>query len=170
MAWHSLMPNIDNDEDVFDSHSLQEGEKFLTASFFITVIVALGDIGRLFAITKLVLFVVIFGIIWTIGSWGNSISYNAAFCLGDASFASHIIEHQVHMGLITDCCWKGLKLGTSRCLLFSKTYRIEYTLHLFHHWHHFNWYLIRNSCCFRCSFVFSRTFDRLACILVIKWY
>ena len=63
MAWHSLMPNIDNDEDVFDSHSLQEGEKFLTASFFITVIVALGDIGRLFAITKLVLFVVIFGII-----------------------------------------------------------------------------------------------------------
>jgi hypothetical protein len=34
-AWHALVPDINNDEDVLDAHFLEQAKELLTTSFFV---------------------------------------------------------------------------------------------------------------------------------------
>jgi hypothetical protein len=36
------VPNVNNDQDVFNAHFLEEGEKFLTAAFLLSIIETLS--------------------------------------------------------------------------------------------------------------------------------
>ena len=54
MAWHALMPDVNDNKNVFYTHALQKREELLSTAFFITIIVSLCHIGRLFTISYLI--------------------------------------------------------------------------------------------------------------------
>ena len=86
MARHALMPNVDDNQDVLYTHALQKGKQFLSTAFFVTIIVAFGHIGGLIAITHIVLLICV-----ALRARRDSVGDNAAFSLGDTSFACDIV-------------------------------------------------------------------------------
>ena len=44
VARHALMPYVDDNQDVLDSHPLQKRQQFLAAAFLVAVIVSFCDI------------------------------------------------------------------------------------------------------------------------------
>ena len=129
---HALVPNINNDQDVFDPHSLQKRQKLLATAFLIAVIVTFSHICWFFSISKWLL-------IGTIRAWSDSVGHNAAFSLGNASLASNVIEHKVDMGLVADGSWKWLELCAASRFLLSKADRVQHRFHFFHHRSHVSW-------------------------------
>ena len=75
---------------------------------------------------------------------GHPVCHNAALRLSNSSFASNVIQHQVHMRLVADRCGECLVLGASDALLFTKADRVENRLHLLHERDHVLGNLIAN--------------------------
>ena len=55
VAGHSLMPNVNDDEDVLDSHALQQRKQLLTTAFFVAVVIAFCHVRGLLTVSRLIL-------------------------------------------------------------------------------------------------------------------
>ena len=152
------MPYVDDDQNVFDPHALQERKKLLTATFFVAIIISLRHICRLLCFVVVVWFI---GVLFNIWTRGDSVGNDTALSLSDATLASNIVQNQVDMSLIADCSRKGLEFRAAHVLLLAKTDRIEYTLHFLHHWNHVCWEL-------RDRFVLLMVFNLLI-IILLEW-
>ena len=112
------MPNVNDNQDVFYAHALQKWQKFLSAAFFIAIIVSFCHIGGLIAVNAILV------ISTTFRARCYAIGYDTAFSLCDTSFASHVVENKVNMSLVADSCGEGLELSTSSRFLLSKADRV----------------------------------------------
>ena len=100
MTGHTLVPDIDNDQNIFDTHALQEGEKLLAATFLVAVIISFRHVCRLLGIVVIVGFI---RIRLSIRTRSHSISHDATLSLRYATLAGNIVQNKVDMSLIADC-------------------------------------------------------------------
>lgn len=116
------MPDVNHDEDIFNTHLLEQTEQLLATSFFIAVIKALCNVSWL-------VIVVI---------WCHSVGDNTSFGIYDASATSQVLKYEIDVVLVTNGCGKRLVLGMVWVqLLFPETYWIQYTFHFFKELHNF---------------------------------
>ena len=99
MTGHTLVPYIDYDQNIFDTHALKEGKKLLTAAFLVAIIISLRHVCRLLSFIVVVRSI---RILLNIGTRSHTISNNTTLGLRYAPLASNIIQNKVDMSLIAD--------------------------------------------------------------------
>ena len=113
---HSLVPNENNNQDIFNSHFLKLTKQLLTASFFASILVT-------FCYKT---FVISFSLIWRLR---HPICEYGCFAVLNLSALFEIANTEVNMVLILNSSRVGLILYFLNSFLLSETDTVEHRLH-----------------------------------------
>ena len=125
---HTVVPKVDNYQDIFNSHLLKLWEQLFSAAFFVSIIIALNDsISRHAGVQTsltLTLALSMIALLLTQPVGNNT-------CLGfpDLLSSGNEVHDKVHMHLFTDCCGECLVRNTLLYWLFSETDWVYNTFH-----------------------------------------
>jgi hypothetical protein len=125
---HIIMPKIYYNHNVFDSHFLQLGQKFLTTAFLIAIVIALHNTILRHARVKTFLAGLRVVVVHILPA--EPVSNN--ICLGVPDFlpSCYKIHDHINVHLVADSSGKGLVSDLLMMNLFTKADGVNHTFHL----------------------------------------
>lgn len=103
-AWHALMPDVDDDQDVLHSHLLQQVKQLLATSFLVTVVKSLNDPVRLALFQRILALVILTHFRLVFLGFAESVGNDHGLSFSDLLSSLDEAHDHIHMDLLTDGC------------------------------------------------------------------
>jgi hypothetical protein len=134
-AWHPLVPQVDDDQDVLDAHLLELQEQLLTASLLVAIVKPFGDAFIFNSLQTLPAVRVVdthLRVAAVFLSTADPVRHDARFGLLDLLPPLDEVHDHVNMHFLADGCGESLVSYFVLDDLLPETDRVDDTFHLIH--------------------------------------